>query len=119
MLGSISPSGNGYSVTLINKKDRKDRIRFLPGFSAGEFELLDVKQDSVSSMNSKVHIRKGGQKAWITYDEKLIKARPSVASKKPVSKSKTAKSRSGPPIPGRSGVSKPTSRVRHVPKSGR
>ena len=119
MLGSISPSGNGYSVTLINKKDRKDRIRFLPGFSAGEFKLLDVKQDSVSSMNSKVRISKGSQTAWITYDEKLIKARPSVASKSPVAKNKTSKSRSGPPIPGRSGASKPTARVRRVPKTGR
>jgi len=114
-LASISPSVNGYSVTLMNKKNRKDRIRFLPGFSAGEFQLLDVKQDSRSSKNSKVRIRKGSQTAWITYDEKLIKARSSVASKKPVSNSKTSKRRSGPPIPGKPGVS----RVRRVPKSGR
>ena len=116
MLGSIRPSGNGWSVTLINKKDRKDRIRLIPGFSAGDFQLLEVKQDPRSQENSKVYISKGSQKAWISYDEKLIKVRPSVASKAPTKKTSSSSSR--PPIPGRS-TSKSSSRVRHVPKSGR
>lgn len=116
MLGSIRPSGNGWSVTLINKKDRKDRIRLIPGFSAGDFQLLEVKQDPRLQENSKVRIRKGSQTAWISYDEKLIKVRPSVASKAPTKKSSS--SRGGNPIPGRSS-SKSSSRVRHVPKSGR
>ncbi|MEJ6572200.1 MAG: hypothetical protein QNL01_08505 [Akkermansiaceae bacterium] len=118
MLGSIRPSGNGWSVTLINKKDRKDRIRLIPGFSAGDFQLLEVKQDSHSQENSKVRVRKGSQTAWISYDEKLIKVRPSLASKASTKKTKTSSSRGGPPIPGKSS-SKSSSRVRHVPKSGR
>lgn len=119
MLGSIRPSGNGWSVTLINKKDRKDRIRLIPGFSAGDFQLLEVKQDVRSQENSKVRIRKGSQTAWISYDEKLIKVRPSVASKGASKKTSTSSSRGGPPIPGRGTTTKSSSRVRHVPKSGR
>ena len=78
MLGSIRPdvTGEGWSVTLINKKNRKQRIRFLPGFSASGYELLDVKQDTADPMQSKVMVRKGTQEAWIGYDENLIKVRP-------------------------------------------
>ena len=118
MLGSIRPSGNGYSVTLINKKDRKDRIRFIPGFSSGDFKLLEVKQDSKSSKQSRVLVSKGGQKGWIGYDEKLIKVRPSAASKgstKKTTSSKTSSHRGSPPIPGKSS-SKTAPRVRHVPR---
>lgn len=118
MLGSIRPSGNGWSVTLINKKDRKDRVRLIPGFSAGDFQLLEVKQDPRSQENSKVRVRKGSVTGWITYDEKLIKVRPSVASKAPTKKTSSS-SRGRPPVPSRSSGSKPSARVRHVPKSGR
>ena len=121
MLGSIRPSGNGYSVTLINKKDRKDRIRFIPGFSSGDFKLLEVKQDPNSAKQSKVLVSRGGQKGWITYDEKLIKVRVAGGSKKPKKKStrktisRPSSHRGSPPIPGR--TSKKTSpRVRHVPR---
>lgn len=119
MLGSIRPSGSGYSVTLIHKKNRKERIRFIPGFSSGEYELLKVKQDSQSSENSQVLIRKGSQEAWITYDETLIKVRPSGAAKAPAKKVSSTAKRGSPPIPGRTAPKKATPRVRHVPRSGR
>lgn len=117
MLGSIVPDGDGYAVTLINKKDRKDRIRFLKGFSAGEYKLLEVKQDSKSYKLSRVLISKGSQKGWISYDEKLIKVKPSVATKSKTSKtSGSTKSRSGnPPIPSKGGSSK--SSRRYVPRT--
>ena len=118
MLGSIRPSGNGWSVTLINKKNRKDRIRIIPGFSSGEFQLLEVKQDPRSYKNSKVKVRKGSLTAWIGYDEKLVKVKPPVAAKSPQRKPAASSRRSGPPIPGRNS-NKPTSRVRHVPRSNR
>ena len=123
MLGSIRPSGNGYSVTLINTKDRKNRVRFIPGFSSGDFKLLEVKQDPNSSKQSKVLISKGSQKGWITYDEKLIKVRVAAASKKPTKKKSSSRTiakptshRSSPPVPGRSGSKKTAPRVRHVPR---
>ena len=84
-LGSIRPGKDGYTVTLINKKDRKDRIRFMPGFSTGDFKLLKVEQDSENSLNSRVRVSKGGENgvtAWLTYDEKLIQVKPSVAAAK-------------------------------------
>lgn len=119
MLGSIRPSGNGWSVTLINKKDRKDRIRLIPGFSSGDFQIVEVNQDPRDFENSRVKIRKGSQTGWITYDEKLVKVRPSAASRTS-SKKTSNKGKSSPPIPGRSSSSKSSSsRVRHVPRSGR
>ena len=71
MLGSIRPNtdGKGWSVTLINKKDRKQRVRFLPGFSADGFQLLEVNQDISNPKASKVQVRQGTQTAWISYDE--------------------------------------------------
>jgi len=121
MLGSIRPGKDGYSVTLINKKDRKDRIRFLPGFSSGEFKLLEVKQDPNNYKQSKVLVGKGSQKGWITYDEKLIKIRVAAGAKKPVKKSssRTIAKPSSPPVPRRGGSSKSKKtapRVRHVPR---
>ncbi len=119
MLGSIRPSGSGYSVTLIHKKNRKERIRFIPGFSSGEYQLLEVKQDSQSNENSQVLIRKGGQEAWITYDETLIKVRPSGAARTPAKKVPAATGRGTPPIPGSTATKKAAPRVRHVPRTGR
>ena len=106
MLGSIRPHENGYAVTLINKKDRKDRIRFVPGFSSGDYKLLDVEQDLENSMNSRVQVSKGSVTAWLTYDEKLIQIRPAVAAAKSPSKGSTTApstnpSRSKTPIPGK------------------
>jgi len=71
-LGSIRPSKNGYSVTLINKKNRKERIRFIPGYASGEFKLLEVKQNVQSPKQSKVLVSKGSQKGWVTYDAKIV-----------------------------------------------
>jgi len=118
-LGSIRPSGNGYSVTLINKKNRKERIRFVPGFSSGDFKLLEVKQNTQSSDQSKVLVSKGGQKAWITYDEKVIKlrvAKGSKSSRKSPSKKSSKHSKSRSPIPSIPGKSKSIPRIRHVPR---
>lgn len=120
MLGSIRPSGKGYSVTLINKKDRKDRIRFLPGVKTKDFQLMKVEQDAKNTKNSRVQIKKGTQLAWITYDAQLIKVRTSAAPAK-----KSAPSKSGiarPPIPGRLNTGRSSgssSRTRHVPTRGR
>jgi hypothetical protein len=83
MLGSIRPNadGKGWSVTLINKKDRKQRVRFLPGFSADGFQLLEVSQDTSNPEASKVQVRQGTQTAWISYDEDLIKVRSKTAQR--------------------------------------
>lgn len=82
-LGSIRPNtgGTGWSVTLINKKDRKKRLRFVPGFSPEGYELLEVKQDTKSPKASEVKVSDGSQTAWISYDENLIKLRKTTQSK--------------------------------------
>lgn len=117
MLGSIRRSGAGYSVTLINKKDRKDRVRFLPGVAANGFELLEVKQNAKDTKSSQVKIRKGTQEAWITYDAELVKVRTS-SKAKTTSKTSSRTGAARPPIPGQT-RSSGGSRVRSVPRSGR
>ena len=124
-LASIRPVGKGYAVTLMNKKDRKNRVRFIPGFSSGEFELLHVKQDSRYPKKSKVQVRRGTQIAWIGYDAKMIKPRTAAAKKKPAPRNKalarpnTARvvRRGGPPVPGLTPnpQTKRRPRVRRVP----
>ncbi len=108
MLGGIRPDGEGYAVTLINKKDRKNRVRFLPGFSTQEFQLLEVKQDPENRKNSRVKIKKGAQEAWISYDQKLVQ----VVAAKPSTKS-SAKTSEKPPTPSKTSNSK--ARSRYVP----
>lgn len=121
MLGSIRPGKNGYSVTLINRKDRKNRVRFIPGFSAGEFKLLEVRQDPNDGLKSRVRVQKGNLTAWLTYDEKLIKVRSSAAAaaKKPAAGARPggrrASQQAAPPVPGRPGTGR-TSRQRTVPR---
>lgn len=127
MLGSIRSVGGGYSVTLINKKDRKERIRFAPGFKSGDFKLLEVKQDTNKSLNSRVYVRRGSQTAWLTYDEKLIKIKPSATARKAPSRTNvsgrngTARpSANRPPVPGgRSANTSRTGRQRTVPRRNR
>ena len=130
MLGSIRPNagGKGWSVTLINKKDRKQRVRFLPGFSADGFQLLEVSQDTSNPKASKVQVRQGTQTAWISYDEDLIKVRPKTAQRptsgrvaKPLSKgtgvtrTTTAQRTVTPIAASKGGVVRPV-RTRYTPK---
>jgi len=127
MLGSIRPSGEEYAVTLINKKDRKDRVRFLPGFPTKEYKLLKVQQDSGDPKKSRVQIQKGSQTAWISYDLELAKVR-TAAVKKPTQQQNKARSTNSnatrPPIPGRatnanqgsSNQGNSSSRTRSVPR---
>lgn len=102
MLGSIRPNADGkaWSVTLIHKKDRKKRVRFLPGFVADGFELLEVSQNASDPKASKVKVRQGSQTAWISYDENLIKVR-STASKQGKS------SRAKQPVSNRPSITRP------------
>ena len=107
MLGSIRPSGDGWSVTLINKKNRKQRIRLLPGFDADGFELLDVRQDLKNPENSQVQIGKGSQKAWIKYDIEAIKIRRSSGAKTSSSRGAVPLKRGAPATPPKPSVSRP------------
>ena len=111
MLGSIRPNtgGTGWSVTLINKKDRKNRLRFVPGFSPEGYELLEVKQDTRNPSASEVKVSDGSQTAWISYDENLIKVRKT--TQKGQLPSKQIK---GQPI--RTNVSKPSTTVQRTIK---
>ncbi len=121
-LGGISPFGSGYSVTIINKKNRKERIRFIPGYETRGFKLLEVKQNPQSYKLSKVLIMKGGQKGWIGYDEKVVKLKTSGTSKQTKHQSLRnthSTTRVTPPIPGMPSTNtrkNPRRRTRYVPR---
>lgn len=134
MLGSIRPNagGDGWCVTLIHKKDRKKRVRFLPGFSAGGFELLEVSQNTSEPEASRVKVRQGSQTGWITYDENLIRVRSaatsqgknlrskqSTASRLSNTKPVTSKRIAQPAAPSKGGVVRPAPpvRKRYTPKA--
>ncbi len=121
MLGSIRPNvgSEGWSVTLIHKKDRKKRVRFLPGFPAGGFELLEVEQNTSDPVASQVKVRQGSQTAWIGYDENLIRLR-SAAPSQTKSIKQPAKSRQivKPATPSKGGVVRPV-RTRYTPKTAK
>jgi hypothetical protein len=131
MLGSIRPNagGEGWSVTLIHKKDRKKRLRFLPGFSPAGYELLEVSQNTSEPKASSVKIRQGTQTASIKYDETLIRVRSAAASngrssgaKQPqpskprIIKSVSSKGIVQPTTPSKGGVVRPV-RTRYTPKT--
>ncbi len=124
MLGSIRPNtdGKGWAVTLINKKDRKNRVRFLPGFSADGFELLEVDQNMADPKASKVRVRQGSQTAWISYDENLIKVRSSASGQTKSSRVKQAGSNKPrivqPAAPSKGGVVRPV-RKRYTSKENK
>ena len=107
-LAGISPNDDGFSVTIMNKNNRQQRIRFIPGFDTGDFKLLAVEQDTASRNDSRVHIQKGSQKAWIGYDEEVVKTRTVARSRAGVNNGgSTANITSGrpvrrglPPVPG-------------------
>ncbi|MBK1792599.1 hypothetical protein [Persicirhabdus sediminis] len=117
MLGGISPAADGgHQVLLINKKDRKKRIRFVEGYDTDGFKLLDVKQDPKSYKNSKVRVSLQGQEAWLGYDDKLIQPAGAAPRSAPSSAAKGKKPVvARPPTPPgaeNSSDKKPTTQVR-------
>lgn len=120
-LAGVSALEGGYSVVLINKKKREERIHLLPGLANVQgFRVISVRQDPIEYKNTTVTIGYAGNKTGqIGYDEKFLalKARPMAAKKKPV-----AKRPPGTPTPvkapvrvtpGKPGTPQP--RVRRVP----
>ena len=91
-------------VTVVNLKDRKQRIE-IPGPEAAElgFSLLEVEV-ARSFLNTKVKVQKGRESGWLGYNPKLLIAKK--VPVKPISK-KTPPQTQVPPTPGK--------RVRYVP----
>lgn len=102
-LAGVSPLEGGYSVVLINKKERNKRVHLLPGMANKEgFQVIGVRQDPISSKNTTVEIKTAaGKVGRVGYEEKYLalKAPNTAPAAKPAGKP-TGKS---PPTPSRSG----------------
>lgn len=82
VLGGIAGnSTSGYSITLINKKNRNQRARlnsnkaFAENLSEG-FSIVEVVQGGLDYKKSKVKIASGKETAWVTYDEQVLAFKP-------------------------------------------
>jgi hypothetical protein len=87
-LAGVSPVNGGYSVILINKKERDKRVHLLPGMANSEgFTVKSVRQDPVSSKNTTVEVATANGKAgWVGYEEKYLALKPGAAAANPAAK---------------------------------
>lgn len=122
-LAGVSPVKGGFSVILINKKKRDERVHLMPGMSNEHgFKVDSVRQDPISPMNTKVKILMAdGKSDWVGKEEKFLALKASpvtkpAAGKKPPT---TNKPTGAQQVPGLNPAAKPTAqkapRVRRVP----
>jgi len=126
-LAGVSPIAGGWSVILINKKERGKRLHVLPGMKNEQgFTVASVRQDPISSKNTTVVISTpDGKKGTVAYEEKYLALKAAPAAKKPTNPRKPITTRRVPTpsaIPGLNQTKKPTTsrggnkpRVRRAP----
>lgn len=82
VLGGYTKLKTGYFVSLINTKDRTDRLTISsnsPG--SGKYSVLKVETNPENFSEVKVLVRVGDQERWIGYDEKFLNlSRPAAPS---------------------------------------
>lgn len=88
----VSPiGGNGYRVTIINKKKPEDRIKIDSDDPKSEFKVLGVTRKSGDPLGTVVSLGHGSMKGTVAFDEKLLTlVTPKPAAPQPPQ----------PPIPG-------------------
>ena len=90
-LAGVSPLEGGYSVILINKKKREDRVHLIPGMKNSKgFQVISVRQDPFSKSNTSVEIQTAaGKKGRVTYEDKFLALKaPAAVAKPPAGKAK-------------------------------
>lgn len=73
-LAGVSPIGNGYRVTLLNKKQPDERIFVFsdqPNAKHG-FKILGVERKQGDPMGTVVRLQSGALTGTVSYDEKLL-----------------------------------------------
>lgn len=86
---SSNPQG-GYTVTIVNKKDRGDRRRIHSSGNYQEeevkgFKIMEVSQEGLNYKETKVKLSVSGQEGWVGYDEKILAVKPAnpIANNRP------------------------------------
>jgi hypothetical protein len=101
-LAGVSPLDGGYSVVLINKKERDNRIHLLPGMTdpPNGFKVISVIQDPFEKSNTSVEIQTAsGKKGRVGYEEKYLALKAAAVSKQPAQKN-DPKANNNSKIPG-------------------
>jgi hypothetical protein len=117
---------DGKVVTLVNKKNTKERVR-VPSKEelAKDFAIIEVKKSGGSYLENEVHIQKGPHRGWVKFDSKYLVLRkaPVVTSSKKKSSTSTQKTpgKGVPPgLPASATKSTPVKktepRTRYIPK---
>lgn len=75
----VSPIGQGYRVTLINKKQATERITVDSGDSRSGFEILGITRKPGDPLGTQVRMRSGSKTGTVSYDEKLLSIAAPVA----------------------------------------
>ncbi|MDP0490460.1 MAG: hypothetical protein Q7Q71_05375 [Verrucomicrobiota bacterium JB023] len=78
-LGGWTKTQQGYIVSLMNTKDRNQRIIISPQqviapkeLEHANFQVLDVRSNPMNFRSGEVLVQVGSQKKWIGYDEKFL-----------------------------------------------
>lgn len=137
VLGGWTKTDSGYVVSLINTKDRKNRVTIAPGMPVPTgfegVQVRDVRRNPSNYTKTEVLVAVGGQERWIGYDDKFLTlqrpatpaaAKPNNAQRNAPANNRVAAQnrRQNPPVPTnassntnttQSGARQP--RVRRVP----
>lgn len=76
----VSPIGQGYRVTLINKKTPTDRITVDSGSSRSGFEILGITRKPGDPLGTEVRMRSGSKTGTVSYDDTLLTIAAPVAA---------------------------------------
>jgi hypothetical protein len=100
VLLGVSPIGNGYRVTLLDRNNPDTRITVEPGHK--EFEILSVTRRAGDPLGTIVRVATGGVEGDVAFDDSLLTVNPPPAAPaQQPSRGDPRGSRGGPPaVPG-------------------
>lgn len=82
VLGGWTQTSQGYVVSLINKKNPKERLTIAPGIPNKDgFQVMDAKRDPSGYKGSQVLVRVGGEEGWVGYEDKFLTIQQPVAKR--------------------------------------
>ncbi len=122
---TASPDG-GYTISIINKKDRNDRKRIHSSGTYAEsgtasFKVIQVTQpDPFDYKQTRVKLSMGSKVGWVEYEDKLLQIKPTAApaarpatNRSPAALKSLATPKNAPPTSSKTAIQRP--RVRRVP----
>ncbi len=122
VLVGLEKYANQSYVTLLNKKDTKQRIRVPgPGEIAREFRILEVKREpGAATLSTTVVLQKGKQRGSVAFDPKYLTIRkaPSQPNRGKTSVQNNQKKTATPPgLPGAATQKKTTNTTKKAPRT--